>query len=122
MLNHRNATVDPVITAQNAESMSSPFAYAITPNTPNARMSNPLAKPSRPSVRLTEFDVARMMNMNRGMYHHPKVTSPMPGTFIESNPNFAKNHQAPTPPKMESHSSLNFALSPFCLPIPLMLR
>ena len=59
--------VDPTITAQSADRISSPSTYARTPNAPNANMSNPPASPSSPSVRFTEFELARIMNMNRGM-------------------------------------------------------
>jgi len=122
MLNHRKAVVAPMMTAQSAARIKSPLMYARIPNAPNAIIRSPPARPSRPSVKFTEFDVARKMNMNRGMYHHPRVTSPNPGMLIESNPSFSKNQYAPTPPNIVSHSILNFALSPFCLPTPLILR
>ncbi len=81
----------PTITPQNAERMRRPWRYAMIPNAANAMMSKPAARPSRPSVKLTEFEVARIMNMKRGMYHQPMVTSPIHGMLIESNPNFSKN-------------------------------
>lgn len=110
------------MTAQKAERINRPFMYAIIPNAPNARIRSPEARPSRPSVRFTAFEVARIMKMKSGMYHHPIVTSPTNGTWTESKPSFSKNQYAPTPPKIVSQRSLNFALRPLVLPIPLMFK
>jgi len=114
--------VAPTITPQNADRIRRPCRYAMIPNAAKAMMSKPDASPSRPSVKLTEFEVARMMNMKSGMYHHPMVTSPTHGMFMESKPSFSKNQNAPTPPNTVSQSSLNFALRPFVFPIPLMFK
>jgi len=122
MLNQRKAAVDPTMTPQNADSIRSPWIYAIIPNAPNASIKSPEASPSRPSVKFTEFEVATMMNMKSGIYHHPIVTSPIMGMFIESKPSFSKNQYAPTPPNIVSHMSLKDALNPFVLPIPLMFK
>ncbi len=81
MLNQRNAAVAPIITPQNAASMSSPCAYAIAPNPKNAMMTSPPASPSRPSVMLTELADAMMIKMNNGMYHQPIEKSPIPGKW-----------------------------------------
>ena len=90
-MNQRNAAVDPTITPQKADRIKRPWRYAIIPNAPNASINKPDANPSSPSVKLTEFEVATIINMNKGMYHHPMVTSPIIGMFIESKPSFSKN-------------------------------
>ena len=92
------------------------------PKAPKAIMRSPLASPSSPSVKFTAFAVARMMKINNGMYSQPISMFPTHGMLMVLNPNFSKNQYAPTPAKIVSHASLNFALRPFVFPIPLMLR
>ncbi len=89
MLNQRNAVVPPQMTPQNAARINRPFAYAMAPRLKKAIIIRPPARPSRPSVMLTEFAEARIMKMKSGMYHQPRKKSPTPGMWIWSMPSFA---------------------------------
>lgn len=75
MLNQTNARVAPAITPQNAANMMSPFVKAMIPNALKEITSSPPAKPSKPSVKLTAFDVDTITRMKSGMYHNPIGTS-----------------------------------------------
>ena len=72
------------MTAQKAVRINSPLAKERAPKQPKAMIRRPPARPSRPSVRLTALEVARMTRMKSGMYHQPSMISPTPGMWIWS--------------------------------------
>lgn len=123
-MNQRKANKAPTITIQSAARIRRPSAYAITPNAPNAIIKRPLASPSSPSVKFTEFAVAIITKMKIGMYHQPTSIASIPtiGMSIESNPSLLKNHHPPTAEKIVSQMSFSFALNPLVFPMPLTFK
>lgn len=90
-MNHKNAEIVPHITPQSAAKMNIPFTNAIIPNAPNDMINKPLASPSSPSVKFTEFAVALITNIKSGIYHHPNSIELTPEIGIEMlvNPSFS---------------------------------
>ena len=52
-------------------------------NTRVAIATNPVARPSSPSVRFTELDVAVITRIIRGIYNHPRSKTPFATKGIE---------------------------------------
>lgn len=59
------------------------------PKAPKAMISSPLASPSKPSVKLTAFAVAKITKINNGIYQRPNSMASAfgIGTEILLNPN-----------------------------------
>ena len=81
ILNHKKASNAPAMTPQKAAKSTLPCKKAMAPKEAKAANKVPPAKPSRPSISLTEKEVATIIKINIGMYHKPISTVPIKGKY-----------------------------------------
>src|SRR3989344_5525469 len=85
-LNQRKAAKAPAIAPQKAAKSVCPLAKAMAAKALKLAKRTPPAKPSRPSVSLTENDVATITKTKNSGYQTPSETSPTKGTRNVSQP------------------------------------
>src|SRR3989338_1833914 len=79
MLNHKKASKAPMITPQKVAKSYLPKIKAMAARLPKEVSKTPPARPSRPSVSLTEKEVATIIKIKMGMYHQPISKLPKNG-------------------------------------------